>query len=248
MTFGFGVEYEEMFTTILERRLPNVEVINLGVSGYSTDQELLLYQGVGRKYGADVVIVVVAANDFGANARTVESIIYGKPMFVSKHGTLELVNQPVARAPWWKDAFVRLSWHSYVLTKAHRVLSQLTLKRIIRSPPTDRPSGVGPASAPFPRTKGQAITARLSMEFKEVTSKDGAILMLVFVGGPNAKKMSEYLALFNIDSLFLDKYLDLDETALFLHDLHWSPNGHRIVAEVSTDRLRVLLHRLDTEN
>ncbi len=100
MTFGSGVEYEEMLTTILERRLPNVEVINLGVSGYSTDQELLLYQGVGRKYGADVVIVVVAGNDFGANARTVESIIYGKPMFVSKHGTLELVNQPVARAPW----------------------------------------------------------------------------------------------------------------------------------------------------
>ena len=30
MIFGFGVEYEEMFTTILERRLPNVEVINLG--------------------------------------------------------------------------------------------------------------------------------------------------------------------------------------------------------------------------
>ena len=87
------------------------------------------------------------------------------------------------------------------------------------------------------------------MEFKEVTSKDGANFLLVFVGGRQAKKMSEYLALFNIDSLVLEQYLDLDESALYLHDkMHWSPNGHRIAADVLTDRLRVLLHRLGTEN
>ncbi len=75
MIFGFGVEYEEMFTTILERRLPNVEVINLGVSGYSTDQELLLYQSVRRKYGAAVVIVVATHGHH--NSRTTRATASG---------------------------------------------------------------------------------------------------------------------------------------------------------------------------
>src|SRR5437899_3035923 len=41
--FGYGVEQEEIFTTVLEGLLPATEVINAGVSGYGTDQELLWF-------------------------------------------------------------------------------------------------------------------------------------------------------------------------------------------------------------
>jgi hypothetical protein len=43
--WGYGVNQEEMFTEQLKRMRPEIEVVNLGVSGYSTDQELLLYRG-----------------------------------------------------------------------------------------------------------------------------------------------------------------------------------------------------------
>ena len=54
LVWGFGVEEHELFTHVLEEKLrPGARVINLGVSGYSTDQELLLYRDRGRKYDPD---------------------------------------------------------------------------------------------------------------------------------------------------------------------------------------------------
>src|SRR5438094_961279 len=41
LVFGYGVEQDEVFTDVLEGMLPATEVINAGVSGYGTDQELL---------------------------------------------------------------------------------------------------------------------------------------------------------------------------------------------------------------
>ena len=42
-------------------------MINAGVSGYSTDQELLWYRNEGIKYETDLVILVIAGNDVGDN-------------------------------------------------------------------------------------------------------------------------------------------------------------------------------------
>jgi hypothetical protein len=41
-TWGFGVEDREVFTEVLASGPGGFEVVNLGVSGYGTDQELLL--------------------------------------------------------------------------------------------------------------------------------------------------------------------------------------------------------------
>ena len=87
------------------------------------------------------------------------------------------------------------------------------------------------------------------MKFKEVVSKGGSKFMIVFIGGVQARRMSKHLDNFGIDSLVLEKYLDFNESTLYLYDeMHWSPKGHRIVADVLTDRLRVHLYRPDTEN
>jgi hypothetical protein len=44
------------------------EVINAGVQGYSTDQELLLMERLGALYHPDIVILAVCANDFLQNS------------------------------------------------------------------------------------------------------------------------------------------------------------------------------------
>lgn len=59
-TFGFGVPIEKHFTTKLEGYYNNVEVINMGVSGYGVDQELLFLQIEGLRYQPDLVIAYVA--------------------------------------------------------------------------------------------------------------------------------------------------------------------------------------------
>jgi hypothetical protein len=54
---GDGVERGELFADVLENLLPKTEVVNLGVSGYGTDQELLTYLRRGRQYRPDVVLL-----------------------------------------------------------------------------------------------------------------------------------------------------------------------------------------------
>ncbi len=59
----WGVEHADCFTERLERALGDTDVINAGVPGYSTAQELLFYEREGRRYRPDVVVLVVAPND-----------------------------------------------------------------------------------------------------------------------------------------------------------------------------------------
>src|SRR5688572_27896530 len=94
--WGYGVEESERFSQLPETSL-GVEVINAGVSGYSTDQEMLWLRGEGVKYNTDLVVVVVAGNDIGDNNRQLVSTIYYKPYFVSENGHLTLQGYPVPR-------------------------------------------------------------------------------------------------------------------------------------------------------
>lgn len=64
VTEGSGVRQEEMFTTHLQSLLgPRYEVINLGMSGLNTPQEIHLLEIEGIKYEPDVVVVNFVLND-----------------------------------------------------------------------------------------------------------------------------------------------------------------------------------------
>jgi lysophospholipase L1-like esterase len=253
LVWGFGVEFDEVFTAQIEQLIPNVEVVNLGVSGYSTDQELLLYRDEGRRYQVDLVVIVVAANDNASNARTVEYLIYGKPAFSLHHGILELMNQPVAKPSWVKRAAVRMGWHSFVLTQLHRYLypTDVVQAHIPTQPATekstvvDAPNGTR-ADLPGPLAAWE-ITARLLLELKEATAKDGVELLVVFsdgIGIRAARTMSDFLAKFDINSVLLDEHLDTHDKSFYVPDMvHWSPAGHKIVAAVLAEKVRQKLHR-----
>ena len=47
-TFGFGNNVSDHFTSLLEGYLKNVEVVNMGVSGYGIDQSLLFFRSEGH--------------------------------------------------------------------------------------------------------------------------------------------------------------------------------------------------------
>jgi len=70
-TLGVGVHARDVFTARLERLLndsrgpgsPTYEVINCGVSGYSTEDALILYQRHAARYDPDVVLLTMVWND-----------------------------------------------------------------------------------------------------------------------------------------------------------------------------------------
>ena len=78
---AFSVESEETFYSQLASRLREagkpVEVINLGVGGYGTLQEYLVYMAVGRRYRPDVVVLgFYFGNDLHNNDQELETILH----------------------------------------------------------------------------------------------------------------------------------------------------------------------------
>ena len=70
-TFGYGVEYEQTWTRQLEHRLGErlgrrVEVLNTGVGGYNTVNEVALLEDRGLSYDPDLIILFWCGNDVGA--------------------------------------------------------------------------------------------------------------------------------------------------------------------------------------
>jgi HEAT repeat protein/lysophospholipase L1-like esterase len=67
VTLGYGYSPQEAFPQTLEARLqargPGVEVFNIALPGWSTLQERIAYERIGRKYRPDQVILGVCLND-----------------------------------------------------------------------------------------------------------------------------------------------------------------------------------------
>jgi len=61
---GIYIRQEELFTSIAERKLGNVEVINAGVNGYSTTQMARLYEKYLTGLAPDLVVFCVIGRDF----------------------------------------------------------------------------------------------------------------------------------------------------------------------------------------
>lgn len=104
MAAGQFVSNDQRFTELLERRLPNTEVINLALEGSGTDQQLLLYETVGRQYEHDLVLLMPFLSNIrrnmldarvGYDAKTGAKVLRGKPRFELVAGQLVLRNVPV---------------------------------------------------------------------------------------------------------------------------------------------------------
>ena len=113
--WGFDVEEDERFTARIGERLPGWEVLNLGVSGYGTDQELLLLRRELAHYAPEIVLLVFAEeNDREDNTRNRRYGPYYKPYFVRGASGHEVRGTPVpqplpylARAhPWLFSSLV----------------------------------------------------------------------------------------------------------------------------------------------
>ncbi len=132
--FGWGVEEDQIFARVLERKLQEiaptgtrVEVLNFGVPGYSTFQEAASFLNRGKDFNPDAVLVYFVNND------------YGLPFFIrdvgQEDGTLANVKNYVGRV--WKtdDPKVleqkRLFWRILDPNRGLRSLEEYTKPRKI---------------------------------------------------------------------------------------------------------------------
>jgi len=92
--WGYGLKTEERFSDILDAQFPGIQVLNLGVVGYSTDQESVLLEREGFKYDPDMVILLVHDTDIFHNGLRAN---YGKkkPYYRMIDGELTRQGVPV---------------------------------------------------------------------------------------------------------------------------------------------------------
>lgn len=136
---GDGVERRFLFADLLEHELRNTEVVNLAVSGYGTDQELLSYLSEGKKYQADIVLLALTIdNDFENN---IEAKQYGmfKPYFVADDDKIALRGTPVPRSPienrsGLPDSLTRSPFPLHDFLDAHSALYAAAFDQLARIP------------------------------------------------------------------------------------------------------------------
>jgi len=231
-TWGYGVENGERFTDYLEEMMPQWEVINAGVSGYGTDQELLLYRYEGKKYQPDIVMLLMFYNDYENNFSS-EQYTYNKPYFLlGKDGqTLTLENSPVPNSSLGQRVERYVEHDSFLLVRIKSVWNLLSF--ILREAVFGPQKGTF-GFARYHETLG--ITHRLLDEVRHEVEASGSefILLGYPVRRGITKHLNQYADTNGYQYLYLDPYFEAagEEDLIIPNDLHWNKKGHELAARV----------------
>ncbi len=241
--FGLGVDQENLFTTHLEQFLDRStdrshRVLNMGVSGYSTDQQLILLVELGLRLAPDVVVLVMCDNDFLGNTQDFVYLRYYKPYYeLGEQGELSLKNVPVPLLNRLQRVKLFLAQESNVWNFVRsRRSDDVAVSRFL---------GLFQVGLPHDRaTDAVDITAALVHAFSQRVDAAGA-RVLVINTGHRGEQTPLYHALRpklrGIEGLHL---LGLEETLGnarrdapdglwdFPEDLHWNRDSHQLAAEV----------------
>ncbi len=241
--FGIGVDEENLFTSQLENFLnarsgsnPH-QVINLGVAGYATDQEFILWEELGKTLSPDLVVLVVCDNDFLGNTEDFVYRRYNKPYFkLDDGGELGRENTPVPILSRTQRIKLFLGQESNVWNFIRsRKSENPALARLVDSfqVGVPSPSKIDPVD----------ITTALILAFAERADAAGALFLVTNTGHrgemtPLFHSLRPKLREPGIYLLGLEETLqnarrdNPDKLWDFPRDTHWNRDAHRLAAEV----------------
>ena len=203
--WGVDAEANERFTDLLRSRISNTAIVNAGVSGYGTDQEYLLLQRIWPTFQpAVVVLIFCTANDRLDNGTNVRYDGYQKPYFATAtDGTLMLRGQPVPKS---RQLYIKQDW----------LVRHLWLARVV---------AFAYVEIRHPQVYVPDPTERIVSKIREFVEAHGARLIVGLQFGDD--KLSQHLRAERIPFVAFngaEAYSDL-------YGAHWTPAGHRLVAE-----------------
>lgn len=218
--WGYDVEQKDRFTDMLQKTMPEWEVLNLGVNGYGTDQELLLIQKFYKVYQPDIVVLVFDYTDYGD---VMNNSVYGgyfKPYFIEKDGDLQLRGVPVPKSanyyyskiPFYQRIHPILN-RSYFCRAAAKAF-----KAVLRHNEISTPN----------------CSVGLIKKMRSFVEDQGAVFVVglgyhdsVFAG--LREKNEELYSILNKNNI---KCLKLETDFIFYSNgYHWTPKGHSVVSE-----------------
>lgn len=239
--FGVGVDEDHLFSTRLAREL-GVEVLNLAVSGYSTDQELILFEELGRGLRPDLVVLVMCDNDFDGNREDFAYRRYYKPYFETTPAGLVRRNVPVPRLDRAQEAKLLLARHSNLWNGLR--------SRRAESPLVRRVTGLFEVAVPHvSAAEPVALTFALVAALRARVEEAGAELLVLNTGHrgertPLFQELRTHLRRASVRFLGMEGELGALRAERpqghwdFGRDVHWNVDAHRRVAEVVASAVR----------
>jgi hypothetical protein len=212
--FGEGVDLEERFDTLLQRAMPELSIVNIGVRGYGPDQQLLrsrAWRDDLRK--GDILMLVTYGNDFLDISKPRHSG-RSKPWIEDDDGRI-VVHEP-------DFSFMDFARnYSYILYMIARQMS----------------FGISDETKERLESAGDLYRRWVLAETQELLDR-GVRVVIVHHGD------RQFDLPFDIDAMYaalcsqVSGCLALDpglggqpRDAVFLKDGHWNAGGHRLAAE-----------------
>lgn len=233
-TEAYTVNDNETYTSLLAGILSSggpVEILNLGVGGFSTDQELLAYLHHGCSRRPDLVLLQFCSNDVAFNV--LDQYWRGhKPCF-RRHGSrLLLTNVPV---PDFSDAGLAagpLLSRSSTLVFIESLLRQVALGHV--------------ATREVDTEAAWEVTRLLIRDLDAMVREDGAVLAVFNADQENReadRRLRTILAEFGIPYLETGAAYAGEFDSYWVAG-HWNREGHRAIAEaLAPEAARMLAGR-----
>ncbi|MBW1944382.1 MAG: hypothetical protein JRJ51_16305 [Deltaproteobacteria bacterium] len=261
-TIGFGVSRKNRYTDRIGEYLsPEYEVINMGMWGWSTDQELLVLKEKGLKYSPDVVVLAMFVDDISnCHLFSVNEGLFLKPrFFLAGENALKLGNVPVA------DNRTKSLLYNIMTTRFYRLRNRLEMGKEFR-----KLGFFAVFDKNFLKEYKYTLPLRLVSEVHGVSkSKQSKFLLVIipymdqlldkkiYASGKGAFGIPPERLDLGLPQKVLKLYckkegipvLDLlpvfrvrfsREKLFFRRDLHWTEAGHRLAAKSIIQHLRQL--------
>lgn len=252
-TWGFEVEFEDMFVNLLRPHLEEYDVYNLSHRGYSTDQSLLTFNSWEYDGQVELVVLMFYENDIVGNNRAMSSE-KAKPLFVAERDDLLLTNVPVPRAQEWdapevvpQGSVTPLRGIQGVLFESHFLYDMawraINLRKILLSKLGQ------PSDTDVDRTGAIHLTAALLGELRDRAVSWGSQLIVIAIPDleqfawfdktePYQARLEQICRKLEIDYLDLAPHLQRSfRRTYYRRGLHWTAHGHRKAAEAILDYL-----------
>ena len=254
MAAGQFVSNGQRFSELIERRRRDVEVINLALEGSGTDQQVLLYEHVGLRYEHDAVLLLPFLQNIRRNLASAReaidpasgvTVLRPKPRFELVNGTLVL--HPVSDA---NQSSLAIDEPQSATLKLKNAVSRMPGAAALKS--------IGYALVPwepFPEyrdpsgTAWQLMAAIIGRLKTLAGSRPVVVAPVVYSNYVRYRMATNYLDRFAalaqtpgihaVDLLPHFKRLGADAVRCFQdpHDMHFSVDGHLVLAEAIESEL-----------
>jgi len=237
-TIGYEVEVEDCYLSRVEQTLRDagkpVEVLNLGVSGFGTAEELIMLRERGFKFEPDAVIVGYFDNDIGDNTRS-QLFELGDGGALTRRNASYL---PAVKAQDFLFSFAAyrfLAENSHLMCFVREQASEIVQKRMRKK---------SAAVQSLTNDDEVRLTAAMLDEVKRECDARGVRLYVLVIPSPDNTSNFPQAFLENVGPANIVDMRPLQANAMSSQvlywqrsDGHWNPAGHKMAAEELSRRI-----------